>query len=275
MTKVQIMTLSTLLLFFFCPSHIEANILPLKVYVDEVQNETELKIYENRFAIAQDILPEKIKNEFITLLKHSPLIDVVSVDSSDSTKAKLSLSGFVPKRSDNLGTTTKAKIRIRAEYYKQGDAQLRRREYFVTDSRWNPLYEEDVFKTPWWDRFEASVYWQGIKKALREAKDDLYAALTDQGVRGRIIEVSDQRGQLGQKRFFCNLGFRDSVGKDDTLLVISQRRLNSGYDYYEIKGKLKIVTAYENLSLVEVIEENPKDPIMPGDDVLFSTLSYL
>lgn len=270
MTKVQIMSLFTALLFFLSPSHIEANVLPVKIYVDEVKNETELKIYEDRFAIAQDILPEKIKNEFIRLLKHSPFIDVVPVDSSDSTKAKLSLSGFVPKRSDNLGTTTKAKIHLRAEYYEPGSTQPRRCEYFVTDSRWKPLYEEDVFKTPWWDRFEKTIYWQGIKKALREAKDDLYAALAGQGVRGRIIEASDQRGQFGQKRFFCNLGLRDSIGKGDTLLVINQRRLNSGYDYYEIKGRLKVVTAYENLSLVEAIEENPKDPILSGDAVLLS-----
>lgn len=270
MTKVQIMSLFTALLFFLSPSHIEANVLPVKIYVDEVKNETELKIYEDRFAIAQDILPEKIKNEFIRLLKHSPLIDVVPVDSSDSIMAKLSLSSFVPKLSDNLGTTTKAKIHLRAEYYEPGSTQPRRCGYFVTDSRWKPLYEEDVFKTPWWDRFEKTVYWQGIKKALREAKDDLYTALAGQGVRGRIIEASDQRGQFGQKRFFCNLGFRDSIGKGDTLLVINQRRLNSGYDYYEIKGRLKVITAYENLSLVEAIEENPKDPILSGDAVLLS-----
>ena len=53
MTKVQIMSLFTAFLLFLSPSHIEANVLPVKIYVDDVKNETELKIYEDRFAIAK------------------------------------------------------------------------------------------------------------------------------------------------------------------------------------------------------------------------------
>ena len=260
-------------LISFLPVTVEAKEALFSIYIDEVENETELKIYKDRFTLTHDILPQKIKSEFAMLIEESPLVHAVSVNVPDALIVKIKLRGFTPKRSDILGSTTKAKVYLSVNYHKGGDSSTSwYREYLISDARWNPIYEEEVFKYPWWGSFEKSLYWQTIKKALRRAKNDLYEDLAYSGIRGQIIGITEQKGPEGQKRFLCNLGFEDSINRGDTLHVI-RYHTQGRYAYPEVKGRLKVVTVYEHLSIVEIIDEDKEDPIAPGNEVLLSIVS--
>ena len=174
------------------------------------------------------------------LIEESPLVHAVSVNVPDALIVKIKLRGFTPKRSDILGSTTKAKVYLSVNYHKGGDSSTSwYREYLISDARWNPIYEEEVFKYPWWGSFEKSLYWQTIKKALRRAKNDLYEDLAYSGIRGQIISITEQKGPEGQKGF-CNLGFEDSINRGDTCTsrISHPREVRLS----EVKGRLKVVT---------------------------------
>ena len=80
------------------------------------------------------------------LIEESPLVHAVSVNVPDALIVKIKLRGFTPKRSDILGSTTKAKVYLSVNYHKGGDSSTSwYREYLISDARWNPIYEEEVF----------------------------------------------------------------------------------------------------------------------------------
>jgi len=262
----------------FFAVEIKANALPIDIYVDDVKNETDLKIYKDRFTLTYDVLPQKIQAEFIRMLEESPLVYVTATREGAMLQAEVVLRDIKPKESDILGSTERAVAFLRINYQKrsdEGNVTSWRREYKISDVRWYPIYEESFFKRPWWDNFEKSLYWQAIKKTLYRAKNELYQDLAQYGIKGKIIGAIDcnaSNEQKTQKRFITDLGLKDSLKRGAILYAIRDHDLN-GYSYHEIKGNLKVISVYDDSSIVEVVHEDEKDPIKLGDDVLFSTLS--
>lgn len=257
---------------------VKANSLPIVIYLDDVKNETDLKIYKDRFSRTCDVLPQKIRAELIKALEESPLVCVTATKNEAMLQAEAVLRGFKVKESSLIGSTDRAVAFLTVNYQKrddEGNVISWRREYKISDVRWSPIYQEDIFKRPWWDNFEKSLYWQAIKKTLYTAKNDLYQDLAQSGIKGKVVSAIDYNAsneQNVQKRFVTDLGLKDSLKKGAILYVIRQHDLQ-GYSYNEIKGNLRVIFVFDNSSIVEVISEDEKDPVKPGDDVLFSILS--
>ncbi|MCS7234159.1 MAG: hypothetical protein N3C62_06415 [Synergistetes bacterium] len=249
---------------------------PLKIGIIPVVNESDVKIYPNKYEI-RDVLGEEATKMMLRYFRRFNRLKIhllPSLKENEDPYEKYEDMDFVLqskilsciiRKGETLGTNWKATLELEIKLLDIKEEKIVfERVILGTDNQVLPYLEDKERKT--WKEVEKGALGGALRKVIFEGANLVARYLP---LRGRIIAVLDE------KRFLINLGEEDGLRKNDTLYLIrskSVKTIDPKRPVVLIPQRLfdlqvKELKAHEAIVEIIRVRDSEADPPKEGDIV--------
>jgi len=201
---------------------------PLKLGIAPIINESEVKIYPNKYEI-RDVLGEEATKMMLRYFRRFNRFKVYALpplsEGEDPYERYEDMDFVIQgkilsctiKKGTSFGTTWKVLLELEVKLLDiKGGRTVFERTILGTESQFLPYLEDRERKT--WKEVEKGALGGALRKAILEGATLVARYLP---LRGRII------AKIDEKRFLINLGEEDGLRKNDTLYLIRAQSIKT------------------------------------------------
>lgn len=240
-----------------------------------------------------DVLAEKMTEYFYRRVRDIPRVDASLTGSSreawrgEAASAydvivKINLEDFRFKKTDTIGSRVRWGVSLRMYVYNAATRDL----IFDTvieekDERHYILYNDVMEKKPvYWEQFERTPCWDGIRRALDLAFNDIAEGYNGYRVVGRVAAKAERvDGSLSvakrdaDKLWHITIGREDSLRMNDIVVITRASSVRTidpekpEMHFPQVVGRARVVFLKGQDAVIRVTKESSEAPIMLGDAV--------